>query len=294
MDLYSLPAVTALSDSVTIVEHQALKIVRIISPKARAAIALHGAHLLSYQPQQQSEMIWMSEAAIFDGKAALRGGVPICWPWFGGLAAPSHGFARTSEWQLVEHRENENGVIVCLGLKDSEATRAIWPHAFTLRLWVEIGDELKMTLEMENTDTTPWQFSAALHTYLNIADIHTTSVTGMGPSYIDKLQSNQVCQGSETLTLTAGIDRIYTQPEAEIHVEDHNHQRTLQISNQGHNSAVLWNPWANGAAAMSDMTDDGYQTMLCVESTVFSPSLEEGQTLAPGEKHQLITCIAQS
>ncbi len=244
MDLYSLPALAVLSDNVSIVEKESLKIVRVISDKARAAIALHGAHVISYQPKDQPEIIWMSDEAIYDGKAALRGGVPICWPWFGGLASPSHGFVRTQEWQLIEHRENANGVIVCLGLSDSPATQAIWPHAFALRLLVEIGDELKLTLQMTNTDNAPWNISAALHTYLAVSDINHVSTTGMGPTYIDKLQSNQVCQGDDTLILTQAIDRIYTAPQAVIEVQDPHFQRGLQVENQGHNSAVIWNPWA--------------------------------------------------
>ncbi|MFB9134805.1 D-hexose-6-phosphate mutarotase [Vibrio olivae] len=291
MDLYSLPALSVLSDTVSIIEKDALKIVRIISGKARAAIALHGGHVMSYQPSDQPDVIWMSEAAILDGKAAIRGGVPVCWPWFGGLASPSHGFARTSEWQLIEHRENENGVVVCLGLNDSQQTRDIWPHQFELKLYVEVGDQLKITLDMHNPSEVAWPFSAALHTYLNVSDITSVTTSGMGPNYIDKLQDGKTCQGDSELVLSHAIDRIYTQPSASIHVEDKGYERTLKVENQGHNAAVMWNPWEEGASAMADMNDNGYQTMLCVESTVFSPSLESGQLVAAGESHQLITTI---
>jgi glucose-6-phosphate 1-epimerase len=234
----------------------------------------------------------MSQQAKFDGKTALRGGIPVCWPWFGRIAAPAHGFARSSEWQLVEHRESEAGVIVSLGLKPSEETLAVWPHQFDARLNVEIGDELKVTLDVKNTDEQPWTFSGALHTYLNVADIHNTTTTGMGAEYIDSLRGGKICQGGAELVLTDTIDRVYTQPEAQILVADKKLERTLTVENQGHNSAVLWNPWAEGAAGMGDMQDDGYLTMLCVESTLHAPSLEAGKTLQPGENHQLITTIS--
>ena len=292
MDLSTLPALTVLSDNVTIVEHEGVKLVRVIHDKANAAISLFGGHVVSFQPQGQEDLIWMSQQAKFDGKTALRGGIPVCWPWFGRIAAPAHGFARSSEWQLVEHRESEAGVIVSLGLKPSEETLAVWPHQFDARLNVEIGEQLKVTLDVKNTDSQPWTFSGALHTYLNVADIHNTTTTGMGAKYIDSLQGGKICQGGDELVLTDTIDRVYTQPEAQIFVADKKLDRTLTVENHGHNSAVLWNPWAEGAAGMGDMQDDGYLTMLCVESTLHAPSLEAGKTLQPGESHQLITVIS--
>ena len=294
MDLSTLPALAVLSDNVTIVEHEGVKLVRVIHDKANAAISLFGGHVVSFQPQGQEDLIWMSQQAKFDGKTALRGGIPVCWPWFGRIAAPAHGFARSSEWQLVEHRESEAGVIVSLGLKPSEATLAVWPHQFDARLNVEIGDQLKVTLDVKNTDLQPWTFSGALHTYLNVGDIHNTTTTGMGAEYIDSLQGGKICQGGSELVLTDTIDRVYTQPEAQIFVADKKLDRTLTVENHGHNSAVLWNPWAEGATAMGDMQNDGYLTMMCVESTLHAPSLEAGKTLQPGESHQLITVISSN
>ncbi|MEZ8305963.1 D-hexose-6-phosphate mutarotase [Vibrio splendidus] len=294
MDLSTLPTLTVLSDNVTIVEHEGVKLVRVIHDKANAAISLLGGHVVSFQPQGQQDLIWMSQQAKFDGKTALRGGIPVCWPWFGRIAAPAHGFARSSEWQLVEHRESEAGVIVSLGLKPNEETLAVWPHQFDARLNVEIGDQLKVTLDVKNTDSQPWTFSGALHTYLNVGDIHNTTTTGMGAEYIDSLQGGKICKGGSELVLTDTIDRVYTQPEAQIFVADKNLDRTLTVENHGHNSAVLWNPWAEGATAMGDMQDDGYLTMMCVESTLHAPSLEAGKTLQPGESHQLITVISSN
>ncbi|KOE82827.1 aldose epimerase [Vibrio alginolyticus] len=292
MDLHSLPTLTFLSDNVTIVEKDGVKIVRVIHDKATAGIALHGGHVVSFIPAGKDDLIWMSDSAIFDGKAALRGGIPVCWPWFGRIAAPAHGFARTSEWTLVEHKENDHGVIVVLGLEATADTLAIWPYQFQARLYVEIGDALNLTLEVTNTDEKAWTFSGALHTYLNVGDISQTTTTGMGREYIDSLQNAKVCQGGEQLLLTDTIDRVYTAPEAQIKVADAKLNRTLTVENSGHNSAVLWNPWAAGAQSMADMPDDGYQTMLCVESTLHAPCLSAGKTLQPGESHQLITRLS--
>ena len=292
MDLKTLPALTVLSDNGTIVEVDQIKIVRVIHEKATAAIALHGGHVVSFTPAGKQDLIWMSEKAIFDGKAALRGGIPVCWPWFGRIAAPAHGFARTAEWELVEHRENDNGVIVELALFPTEEIHNIWPHMFDARLVVEISDELKVTLKVMNIDDKEWTFSGALHTYLNVGDIKQAQTTGMGPEYIDSLKAGEVCQGGEVLQLTDTIDRVYTQPETQILVKDPVLDRTLSVENQGHNSAVLWNPWAEGAQGMGDMAANGYATMLSVESTVHAPSIAQGKTLQPGETHELITVIS--
>ncbi|NOH98427.1 D-hexose-6-phosphate mutarotase [Vibrio sp. 99-70-13A1] len=292
MNLSNLPALSVLSDNITIVEKDGVKLVRVIHDKATAAISLHGGHVVSFKPTGQEDLIWMSQQANFDGKAALRGGVPVCWPWFGRVAAPAHGFARSSQWRIVEHRESEKGVIVSLGLEPNEETLAIWPHQFEARLNVEISEELVITLDVKNTDDKAWQFSGALHTYLNVGDIHKTVTTGMGPEYIDGLQDAKVCQGEPSLVLTDSIDRVYTQPEENILVKDEVLNRTITVHNKGHNSAVLWNPWVEGAASMGDMQDDGYLTMLCVESTLHAPSIETGKELSPGESHQLVTVIS--
>lgn len=292
MDLNSLPALTVLSDCVTIVEKNNVKIVRVIHEKATAGISLFGGHVVSYQPTGKADVIWMSDKAVFDGKTALRGGIPVCWPWFGRIAAPAHGFARTSEWELVEHRENDNGVIVELALFPTEESHNLWPHMFDVRLIVEIGDELKVSLNILNIDDDAFTFSGALHTYLNVGDIEQTQTMGMGSEYIDSLKAGELCHGGEVLQLTDTIDRVYTQPEKEIVVKDPVIERTLCIENQGHNSAVFWNPWAQGAAGMADMNDDGYKTMLCVESTLHADSITQGKTLNPGESHQLITVLS--
>lgn len=290
MDLISLPTLAQLSNSISLVQVDALEIIRVQHPKASAAVALHGGHLISFRPTGQEEVIWMSKQTPFDGKAALRGGIPICWPWFGRIGEPSHGFARQSLWKLDEQHEHEHGVTLVLSLKSTQQTHAIWPHSFALRLRFEIGEQLHVALEATNTDQRPFTFSGALHSYFNIQDIYTAHLTGMGNRYLDKLQQGKACQGDAILQLTGAIDRIYTAPEVQIHINDGT--RLITVENQGHNSAVLWNPWEEGAAALNDMQDDGYRTMICVESTIHADSLEQGVTLQPNQSWQLSTRIS--
>ncbi len=292
MNLLSLPTVSTLSDSISIVEKDQIKIVRIIHDKATAAVSLFGGHVLSFQPKNKPDLLWMSDISAFDGKTAIRGGIPVCWPWFSNISSPNHGFARINEWKIVEHRENEEGVMLCLGLDANRHTLPQWPHQFKLRLYVEVGDELKVTLDIKNNDTQAWAFTSALHSYLNIGDINKVSVTGMGASYIDKLQSGAVCKGGDTLTLTSGIDRIYTEPQSKISVQDPVLDRCINVENSGNNTAVLWNPWVENSKASADISDDGYLTMLCVESVLYAPTLEKSKVLEPGESYKLATTIS--
>lgn len=290
MNLTHLPTISVLSDCVTIAQLDDVKVVRILHEKAEAAISLHGGHVLSFTPKGQDDLIWMSKDAIFNPDKAIRGGVPVCWPWFGRIANPAHGFARNRSWTLVEHRENENGVMVVLGLETSEETKAIWPFEFEARLTVEIGDQLTITLNAKNTDDKAWNCSGALHTYLNVADINTTTITGMGSSYIDGLLEGKVCSGGDTLSIDAAVDRVYTQSENTVLVSDT--QRTLSVTNSGHNAAVIWNPWIEGAESMGDMNNDGYKTMVCVESTYHATSLDVAKVIQPNESFVLSTTIS--
>ncbi|PSV22675.1 D-hexose-6-phosphate mutarotase [Photobacterium leiognathi subsp. mandapamensis] len=288
MNLRQLSTVNALADHVTVCEYQGINIIRVIHPLAEAGISLHGGHLIWFKPTDEKDLIWLSENAIFDPAKAIRGGIPVCWPWFGQAGTPSHGFARTSQWTLLEHRENEHGVIVSLQLEDNDDTRAIWPYKFNNVLTFEIGRELKVSLTSTNTDSQPWSYSGALHTYFDIADINNVEITGMGPSYLDSTQQGKACNGDDVLTFSGETDRVYNQPEATITINDKNNQRNILVTNEGNNAAVIWNPWQELSINMADMADNSFETMVCVESTIHTPSIE----LAPGQSHTLATTVA--
>ncbi|WP_318484250.1 D-hexose-6-phosphate mutarotase [Photobacterium leiognathi] len=287
MNLRQLSTVNALSDHVTVCEYQGISIIRVIHPLAEAGISLHGGHLIWFKPASEKDIIWLSENAEFDTQKAIRGGIPVCWPWFGKAGTPSHGFARTSQWTLQEHRENENGVIVSLQLEDNEETRALWPYKFNNVLTFEIGTELKVSLTSTNTDSQPWSYGGALHTYFDIADINNIEITGMGSTYLDSTQQGKACEGGDVLTFTNETDRVYTQPEATITINDKNNERNILVINEGHNAAVIWNPWQELSISMGDMADNSFETMVCVESTIHQPSIE----LAPGQSHTLATTV---
>ncbi|MFM5382793.1 D-hexose-6-phosphate mutarotase [Aeromonas veronii] len=268
-----------------------LPVLTINNDYAKAEISLFGAHVLSYQRHGEPASIWLSDKAVLDGSKPVRGGIPICWPWFGpaparvGSGKPSHGFARTTLWMLDGVSDHADGTLVHLSLRDSDATRALWDHPFELELDVLVGKELSLVLTTRNTGSQPLTYSGALHTYLQISAPEAVSVSGLGEPYADKL-TGQDAKQQGALTLSGPLDRVYWQPEALVKVQDG--ERETRVVSGNHDSVVVWTPWLEGATAMADMSDDGYRTMLCVEAAIAG---EAGVTVAPDEEHSLSTVI---
>ncbi|MGL5660635.1 MAG: D-hexose-6-phosphate mutarotase, partial [Aeromonas sp.] len=243
-----------------------LPVLTINNDFASAEISLFGAHVLSYQRHGEPATIWLSDKAVQDGSKPIRGGIPLCWPWFGpaparvGSGKPAHGFARTHRWELDGVSDHQDGTLVHLSLRDSNATRALWDHFFELELDVLVGKELSLVLTTRNTGTKPLTYGGALHTYLAISAPEAVSVTGLGQPYADKL-TGQDGEQQGALTLSGPLDRIYWQPDERVKVQDG--ERDIQVVSGNHDSVVVWTPWLAGATAMADMSDDGYRTMLC-------------------------------
>ncbi|WP_421164527.1 D-hexose-6-phosphate mutarotase [Aeromonas dhakensis] len=258
---------------------------------AKAEISLFGAHVLSYQRHDEPASIWLSDKAVLDGSKPIRGGIPLCWPWFGpaparvGSGKPSHGFARTSLWTLDGVSDHGDGTLVHLSLRDNEATRQLWPHTFELELDVLVGKELALVLTTRNTGKEPLIYGGALHTYLQISSPEAVSVSGLGEPYADKL-TGQNGQQQGALTLNGPLDRVYWQPDAQVSIQDG--ERQTRVVSGNHDSVVVWTPWLEGASTMADMSDDGYRTMLCVEAAIAS---EAGVIVAPDEEHSFSTVI---
>ncbi|MGY3886565.1 D-hexose-6-phosphate mutarotase [Aeromonas aquatica] len=269
-----------------------LPLLTIDNAYAKAEISLFGAHVLSYQRHGEPASLWLSDKAVLDGSKPIRGGIPLCWPWFGpaparvGSGKPAHGFARTTLWSLDGVSDHEDGTLVHLSLRDTDASRALWPHAFELELDVLIGKELSLVLTTRNTGNSPLVYNAALHTYLQISSPAAVSVTGLGAPYLDKVTGGQPAQQQGALTLSGALDRIYLQPEPRVTVQDA--ERATHVVSGNHDSIVVWTPWLEGASAMADMSDDGYRTMLCVEAAI---TAEAGVVIAPDEEHSFSTVI---
>lgn len=258
----------------------------ISNKSAHAKIALQGAHIFHYAPHNSDPLLWLSQASDFELGKAIRGGVPICWPWFGmseNPELPQHGFARTSMWQLSASSEiDAHTTELTLTLKHSKSSLKLWPYRFELSLHVRVSDTLTMELKTTNLDEKPFKITQALHSYFQISDISHVHIEGLGKSsYFDALTQEQYQQNGD-IEFYQEVDRIYQGIKHEIRLVDI--KRQIVIKNEGSSSAVVWNPWIEKCARMSAMNNDAYRTMVCIES---ANALEDAKAIAPLQSHTL-------
>jgi glucose-6-phosphate 1-epimerase len=257
---------------------------------ASAMIALQGAHVMTWTPHGQQPVIWLSRAATFSPGKSIRGGVPICWPWFGPHASdaklPGHGFARTVPWEVVESRSlRDDRTVLVLRLTETEATRKQWPHATPVEAHITVGTTLEMELVTHNNGSAPVTIGDALHTYLEVSDIREVKIHGLGGCpYLDKVDGGSRKQQQGPVTVGSEVDRVYLESTADCLVEDPRWRRRIRVSKRGSRSSVVWNPWTEKAAKMGDFGTRGYLNMVCVEST---NAAEDVVNIGPGGEHRL-------
>lgn len=245
------------------------KVVLVAADGSRAEIHTHGAHVTSWIPAGDIERLFLSERSEFEPGSAIRGGVPVIFPQFANEGPlPKHGFARNVPWHLVSCTPNVSAVAeATFHLGSSPATEAVWPHAFEAELAVVVqGRSLELTLRVANTGSTPFTFTAALHTYLRVHDARETRVRGLrGCTYRDATAGGVHREESaEWLPIVGEVNRIYFDVRSPVTVEDN--ERSTVIDMEGFPDVVVWNPGPVGGAALSDLEPDGYLRMLCVEA----------------------------
>ncbi|WP_025739268.1 D-hexose-6-phosphate mutarotase [Salinivibrio socompensis] len=276
-----------LSASVDLCYRQSVPILRINHPSCAATISLFGAHLLSFAPTGEPSLVWMSRNAIYDAQTPLRGGVPICWPWFGQSGSPSHGFARRQMWQLAQIDEQPDGVTVQLQLSESEQSVALWPHRFDATVTFTLTQKADISLAVTNTDQHDWAMGGALHSYLTVADSEQASVDGVGNQYLDNFSAGEKKPAPGHVTFEAPVDRIYTGAHDTLSLTDPVGSRRITVTNQGATSAVIWNPGQAASVKMADMDDDGYQHFVCIEAALETPNT----VVSPGQTYTLATTL---
>ena len=258
---------------------------------AQARVALHGAQLMEWTPAGHKPVIYLSPEAVYREDKAIRGGIPVCWPWFGHHAdpkLPQHGFVRTRIWEVVEAAEDAAGVKLKLTLQDDEATRCLWPHAFRVVVEMHLGAELHVSLKMENTDAAAVTITGALHTYFVVGDIRQVTIEGLdGASYLDTVGPHMERKQSGDVIIDREVDRIY-RSSAEVRIKDGALRRVISIQGAGSQSTVVWNPWIEKAHALADLPDEDYPHFVCVET---ANAWNDQITLAPGAAHELAATI---
>lgn len=267
---------------------------------AEVIVAEQGAQVLSYRQGDAAPVIWLSEEAAFEQGQAVRGGIPVCWPWFGDLArnpdpvratyqgrepAPAHGLVRTLDWTL-ERSDSDAGRGTLVFACSQDRGLPGWPHAVDLRLRIHLDAAgLHLELTSHNHGDAAVTLSQALHSYFAISDIHQVSVEGLdGRPYVETLEDWQQRQQSGDLGFTGETDRIYLDLPARLALRDPGFKRRIILDTAGSRSAVLWNPWIAKAQRLSQFRDDAWQRMLCIESANVMTDMVR---LAPGASHTL-------
>ncbi len=268
----------------------------IATADAEAHVYGHGAHLTHFRPAGERPVLWMSQRSRFRGGTPgepIRGGVPICFPWFGPggtSGAPPHGFARLLPWALAEVAEEPEGIRATYRLEDSDYTRALWPGAFELFFSATVGPRLTMELAVHNRGEVDLTFEEALHTYLAVSDVRQISVQGLeGRPYLDKVGGVTPRPGAaQPISVAAETDRVYGGSKGTVTVADPGWARRIVVRKQGSATTVVWNPWAAKARAMPDFGDDEWPAMVCVET---ANAVDDAVTVPAGKSHVMSATI---
>jgi glucose-6-phosphate 1-epimerase len=265
-----------------------LVLARVTTPQAKATVCFQGAHLMRWDPAGEGPVLFLSPRNELKRGKAIRGGVPVIFPWFGprtdGKQGPQHGFARTSEWELAFAAIAGEDVHLTFTLGPSEVSRSYGFDHFRVVYRMTIGRTLTLELTAANDAGEAFVYEDALHSYYAVADVERTAITGLGGTeYLDKRDdARRKMQAAGALALTGATDRTYLNTEATCAIEDVAGGRRIVIEKAGSRSTVVWNPWAELTAAMADMEPDGWRRMLCVET---ANAAENAVMLGPGESH---------
>lgn len=260
--------------------------------KASAVISIYAGQVLAYQPANEPHnLMFISERAYYQPGKSIKGGTPICWPWFGPdperKGRPIHGFVRNRFWEVIRTEVTAGGEgKVTLGLRDSDETRAIWPHSFDLSLEITVGASLNLELITRNTNSETFPITQALHTYFKVGHISQVVISGLaGTEYVDKTDHGIVKFQTGPITIDREVDRIFRNVPGELVIDDTAFDRRIRINSKGSKTAVVWNPWVKIAAEMADLKDDDYECFVCVETT--NADLDVVQ-VAPGSEARLV------
>jgi glucose-6-phosphate 1-epimerase len=275
---------------------------RITTPACTGELYLQGAHITAWQPVNDQPVLFLSEKSAFAPGHAIRGGIPVIFPWFGARTAtpafegqpprtdgPQHGFARTQPWQLDFGAYAADELHLSLSLEPTELSRSLGFDNFLVACQITFGHELRIRFSVANDSAQPMHFEEALHTYLHVGDVQQARVHGLFEAeYLDKNDGfARKTQTEPILTFAGPTDRPYLNTTSPLVVDDPALHRRITITKANSNTTVVWNPWAN--AGLADMSEDGWRHMLCIES---ANAMENSITLQPREAHVMETSIS--
>lgn len=267
--------------------------IQIDGPLAQGEIYLHGAQVTSWKPAGKDEVLFLSSKSRWQEGQAIRGGIPICFPWFRAEAddpsAPAHGFARTTIWQLQSMIETDTGVAVTLATESDAHTLRWWPGEFRLVYRVTFGSDLRLELLCTNTGRTPLRFEEALHTYNRLSDVAHCRVRGLdNVPFLDNTDSNKRKTQHGEVAIASPTDSAYLDTTSDVDLLDPQMSRRIRLHKQNSLTTVVWNPWREGAAALRDLGDGEWARFLCIEASNIMGSAVD---LEPGREHVLTAVL---
>ncbi len=259
-----------------------LPFIFIQNKQASAIISLHGAQILSYKPHRQEEdLLFVSQNSWYEEGKAIRGGIPLCWPWFGPdpkeLQRPDHGFVRNGLWDIVStEATSKNETKIIFRFDASEKSASYWSHPFILELEVIISDTLSVNLITHNTGDDTFTITQALHAYFNVGHINEIEILGLDNSaYLDKAKNEEEYRQTGNLIINTEVNRIYKFIENPLVIQDNKFNRKIVITATHHKTAVVWNPGVDLPPTITDLESKDYQRFVCVESgNVSSDTIE--------------------
>ncbi len=273
---------------------EGLAFITVSNKHGDADICLYGAHVTSFRPRSSMDLLWMSPESNFEEGKAIRGGIPVCFPWFGphktDSEKPQHGFARLMYWDVACTSTNAAGEsVVRLQLGSSDETKAYWPYDFLAEMTFVVGKKLTATLKVTNTSGEPFDYTCALHSYYSLSAIESIRIEGLkGLTYYNQLTGERNVQEEETLEITDALTRHYLNTETPVIIDDSAFRRRIKVDKSGSKVTTVWNPGAETCANIGDLPDDGYETFVCVEAT---NAFDYPVHLAPGESFETSAII---
>jgi glucose-6-phosphate 1-epimerase len=262
--IFALPVDETCSETVTLRTLGGIPLVVVTHPAARGAVSLQGAQVVAWQPAGEDPVLWLGDENAWTPGVAVRGGIPLCWPWFGTTREPMHGFARTLPWDLIRSTETSENVLLTFELRSSPRTLALWPHEFVLVARVTLGRTCSVELEAHGDHVSV----GALHTYLRVGGPGQVSITGLGEEFTDELRDDAPGRQDGPLSLTEGeaIDRVYTRPAPVTQVRDRGLDRTTEACHDHHSDVVVWNPGSHPDRRLPHLGEHAYREFVCVET----------------------------
>jgi len=260
---------------------------------ATALISLYAGQVLSFLPTGEGEdLLFLSPKAFYDAGKAIRGGIPICWPWFGpdpkGLGRPSHGFVRNGLWAVSgTQAASEFETKIKLRFLETEQSESFWQQPFSLDLEISVGNTLTLELTTRNMGDKIFSITQAFHAYLHVGNINQMQILGLeGIKYSDNLDSHTQKLQMGAVTVTGEVEHIYTNVRNELIIDDSVLNRQIRIASSSNKTAVVWNPWTTKSEKLPDLENDGYQRFICVETGNIVTDVVE---IPPGNEFSLLT-----